>query len=129
MRFLTWARYDNKVRDLQRELEQRGGPSQAPPHGGPPHGPAQPAPPVIGHGPRDLFGGIIAGAGGVQGAPALGPPPLEPQQPQGMPAQLTQAAGMPAGPQPGQHPPFASYQPNPGANGELPSDVLAYRHA
>jgi len=110
--------YERRIEDLQRELQQRGGGQiQAPTHGAPQlNGPSQAVPPVIGHGPRDLFGGIMAGAGGAQGPAVLGPPPQVPEQLQGMPAHLTSSAGAPNGPQPGQHPPFASYQP--GVNGE-----------
>lgn len=86
--------------------------------GGQHAGPAQPLPPVIGHGPRDLFGQIMAG-GGAQGPSALGPPPQEPQQPQGLPAHLTQGAGLNTGPQPSQHAPsFAGYPSGTGVNGK-----------
>jgi glucose repression regulatory protein TUP1 len=113
------SRYDRKVQDLQRELESvRGaGPIPPPPHGAPQHnGPPQPAPPTIGHGPRDLFGGIMAG-NGAGGPSSLAAPPPMPETAQGMPPQLTQAAGI-ATAQPGAgHPPYASYNPG-SANGE-----------
>lgn len=89
--------------------------------GGQPHGvprrPAQHQPPSIGHGPRDLFGQIMAG-GGAQGQSSLAPPPQEPPQPQGMPAHLTQGSGLSTGPQPPQHQPYPGYGGQ-GMNGEI----------
>lgn len=63
---------------LRHELESRGvqtvsshmaGPTQ---HGGPSQ-----APPALGHGPSNLFGGIMANQGGS--APGLAPLPLDKQ--------------------------------------------------
>ena len=96
---LTRSRYEKQIDNLTRELEMRGGP-----HGAP-HHPPQPQPPAIGHGPRDLFVGIMQGGGG-QGQSSLAPPPQEPQQPQGMPPHLTQNSGLSTGPQPPQHQPY-----------------------
>ncbi|KAA8913159.1 WD40-repeat-containing domain protein [Sphaerosporella brunnea] len=73
-------KYEDEIARLTRELEARGG---AHGHGG--AAPPQPAPPSIGHGPRDLFGGIMSGQGG-QGGPGLAPPqPQDPQQQQQQP--------------------------------------------
>ncbi|KAK4548509.1 hypothetical protein LTR36_009419 [Oleoguttula mirabilis] len=109
-------KYEEELGRLRHELEQRGGPSQ-----GPHAGPAQPPPPAIGHGPANLFQGIMAGAGG-QGGPGLAPPPQEqPGQP-GMPGHM-QAQGPPGLNQPPgpPHNPFAYPQPQgPGINGYGP---------
>ena len=67
------GRYEDEISRLNRELEARGGGQQIPAHGQNSVAP-QPTPPSIGHGPRDLFGGIISGQGG-QGGPGLAPPP------------------------------------------------------
>ncbi|KAF1915721.1 transcriptional repressor rco-1 [Ampelomyces quisqualis] len=103
------AKYEDKIAALERELEARGGPSQ---HGGP----SQPQPPQIGHGPSNLFGGIMAGSA-AQGGPGLAPPPQEPQQPQGMPPHLGPQGppGLNPAPAPPQH--FGGYQPGPSVNG------------
>lgn len=107
------ADYEKKISDLSRDLELRG----VGPHGGPRRA-AQHQPPSIGHGPRDLFGQIMAG-GGAQGQASLAAPPQEPQQPQGMPAHLTQVSGLSTGPQLPQHQPYPGYQ-GPGMNGYGP---------
>ena len=88
----------------------RGG---AQPHGAPPppH-PQQHQPPAIGHGPRDLFGGIMAGGGGQSGS-SLAPPPQD--GPQGLPAQIPVNAGLNTGPQPPGHQPYPGYSA--GVNG------------
>ncbi|KAK1920412.1 hypothetical protein P3342_002709 [Pyrenophora teres f. teres] len=83
------SKYEERIAQLERELEARGGPSQNSQH----HGPSQPQPPQIGHGPSNLFGGIMAGSA-AQGGPGLAPPPQEPPQGHGMPPQL----GGPQGP-------------------------------
>ena len=76
-------RYDEDIARLRHEIEARGGP---PSHvvgvgGLQPHGAvSQPAPPAIGHGPSNLFGGIMANPPG-QGNPGLVPPSQD-QQPQ-----------------------------------------------
>jgi glucose repression regulatory protein TUP1 len=112
---LTTTRYEDRISQLERELEARGGPSQNS-H----HGPSQPQPPQIGHGPSNLFGGIMAGSA-AQGGPGLAPPPQEPPQPQGMPPHLG-PGGPPTGLNPAPGPPqhFAGYQQGPSAvNGKL----------
>ncbi|KXL45914.1 hypothetical protein M433DRAFT_145235 [Acidomyces richmondensis BFW] len=108
------AKYEEELQRLRHELEQRGGPSQGP------HGPVQPPPPAIGHGPANLFQGIMAGGG--QGGPGLAPPPQDqPGQP-GLPGHM-QGQGPPgvtAPPGP-PHNPFAyGQQPGPGLNGYGP---------
>lgn len=76
-------RYEEDIARLRHEIEARGGPpshvgiSALPPHGGV----SQPAPPAIGHGPSNLFGGIMANPPG-QGNPGLVPPSQDQQQPQ-----------------------------------------------
>ncbi|KAI9719012.1 MAG: general transcription repressor [Chrysothrix sp. TS-e1954] len=110
------ADYENRIDHLQRELERRGGPM----HGAPQH-PGQPQPPSVGHGPRDLFGGIMAGAGGAQGDPRLAPPPQEPPQHQGLPAHLTQVSGLNTGPQPPTHQPSYPNYNGPAMNGSYSS--------
>ncbi|KAK3676456.1 general transcription repressor [Recurvomyces mirabilis] len=106
------GKYEEEISRLRHELEQRGGPSQ-----GGHAGPSQPQPPVIGHGPRDLFQGIMAGGG--QGGPGLAPPPQEQQGQPGMPGHM-QGQGPPGlnQPPPGPHNPFNYGQPQgPGLNG------------
>jgi glucose repression regulatory protein TUP1 len=103
--------YEEEIARLRSELEARGGPGQSSQH----HGPAQPPPPSIGHGPANLFGGIMAG-GSNQG---LAPPPQEPQQPQGMPAHIPGPHGPPGlNPPPGAPQHFGGYPPGPSVNGE-----------
>ncbi|MCJ1227740.1 general transcription repressor [Toensbergia leucococca] len=105
-------RYDEDVARLRHELENRGGPpSHLGVSGLPPHaGPSQPPPPAIGHGPSNLFGGIMANPPG-QGGPGLIPPSQDQQQQGPPPHQMPQ-------PQPGlQQAPFQSYQQPPGVNG------------
>jgi glucose repression regulatory protein TUP1 len=124
------VRYEEEIARLLRELEARGG---APPRpagiGGPgpqaPNvGPSQPAP-SLGHGPSNLFGGIMAGG---QGGPGLAPPPQQSQEQQhpGLQHQMPQPPPPPAlqGPppqqqqQPQQQPPFQSGgYPGPAPNG------------
>ena len=101
-------RYEDDITRLRHELEARGGPpshvsvSGLPPHGGP----SQNQPPSIGHGPSNLFGGIMANPPGP-GNPGLVPLSQEQQQ-QGPPqSQMPQ-------PPPGLHqPPFQSYPGGP----------------
>ncbi|KAI9790347.1 MAG: general transcription repressor [Peltula sp. TS41687] len=115
------SKYENEIARLHRELEARGGPAPPTHVGAPPHnaGPSQPPPPSIGHGPSNLFGGIMAGQGG-QGGPGLAPPQdqTQPQQPP-PPHQMPQPP--PTVPQPGPlqapQPPYQSYQPAPTVNG------------
>ena len=107
------SRYEEEISRLQRELEARGGPSQNSQH----HGPSQPPPPSIGHGPSNLFGGIMAG--NSQGGPGLAPPPQEPQQPAGLPPHLGGGPQGPPGLNPAPGPPqhFAGYGSGPSMNG------------
>ena len=106
-------RYEDDISRLRHELEARGGPpshvslSGLPPHGGP----SQNQPPSIGHGPSNLFGGIMANPPG-QGNPGL--VPLSQDQQQGPPQnQMPQ-------PPPGLHqPPFPNYQGGPPVNGKF----------
>lgn len=110
-------RYEEEIARLRHELEQRGGP------GGGPAGSSQPQPPAIGHGPANLFQGIMAGSA-AGGGPGLAPPPQEqPGQP-GMPGHMQAPGGAPgfnAPPAP-PHNPFAyGGQPQgPGVNGYGP---------
>lgn len=108
------AKYEERIAHLERDLEARGGPSQNSQHGGS----SAPQPPQIGHGPSNLFGGIMAGSA-AQGGPGLAPPPQEPQQPQGMPPHLGGGPQGPPGLNPAPGPPqhFGGYPPNPSANG------------
>lgn len=112
-------RYEEDIARLQRELEQRGGPSQSALIGGPQHGaPSHPPPPSIGHGPSNLFGGIMSGAT-AQGGPGLAPPQQEPSQPQGLPPHMPQGPpGLNPAPGPPQHAPFGGYGPVAGVNGQ-----------
>ncbi|KAL8972848.1 MAG: hypothetical protein Q9183_000323 [Haloplaca sp. 2 TL-2023] len=107
-------RYEEDIARLRHELEARGGPpshvsiSGLPPHAGPP----QPQPPAIGHGPSNLFGGIMANPPG-QGAPGLVPPTQEQQQQQ----QQQQQQGPPSHPMgasQGYNPPPAQSTASPG---------------
>ena len=100
-------RYDEEIARLHRELEARGG-SSVPRAGGPPQhvGPTQAPPPSIGHGPSNLFGGIMAGQG--QAGPGL---PPQPTQEQGPPQH--QMPQPPPGLQQGPPPPAqGSFQPS-----------------
>lgn len=114
-------RYDEDVARLHRELEARGGPPLSAHLSGPSQhsGPSQPPPPSIGHGPSNLFGGIMANPGG-QGGPGLATPQEQPQQPP--PAhQMPQPPPGPQsqGPSQLQQPSFPGY-PQPSAiNGTL----------
>lgn len=110
-RLIKHFRYEEEIARLRHELEQRGGPSQ-----GPHSGPSQPPPPAIGHGPANLFQGIMAGGQHGQG---LAPPPQEQQGQPGLPGNM-QAQGPPGLNQPPGPPPnpFAYPQaPGPGING------------
>ncbi|KAI4278414.1 MAG: hypothetical protein L6R35_006097, partial [Caloplaca aegaea] len=105
-------RYEEDIARLRHELEARGGPpshvniSGLPPHAGVP----QPQPPSIGHGPSNLFGGIMANPPG-QGAPGLVPPTQDQGQQQVPPAhQIGSAQGL-------QQNSFGGYPPAHGVNG------------
>ena len=130
-------RYDEEIQRLHRELEARGGNPRPAGIGAPPQnaGPSQ-APPSIGHGPSNLFGGIMAGGG--QGGPGLAPPPQSdqhgppqhqmPQPPPGLggppPPQPFQSGGYPQGPSGapngyGSQPPQSTSSPGPGKGPRL----------
>ncbi|KAH8821514.1 WD40-repeat-containing domain protein [Xylogone sp. PMI_703] len=111
------AKYDEEIQRLHRELEARGGAPRPAGIGGPPQhpGPSQ-APPSIGHGPRDLFGGIMAGG---QNGPGLAPPPPQQQQDQQGPPQHQMPQPPPGlqGPPPPPQPGFGAGYPGPAPNG------------
>ncbi|KAL8720717.1 MAG: hypothetical protein Q9225_002451 [Loekoesia sp. 1 TL-2023] len=105
-------RYEEDIARLRHELEARGGPpSHVSINGLPPHaGVPQPQPPAIGHGPSNLFGGIMANPPG-QGAPGLVPPTQEQQQQQVPPShQMGASQGLQQGN-------FGGYPPTHGVNG------------
>lgn len=106
-------KYEEEIARLSRELEARGG-AHAPQHGSQNAGPSQPPPPAIGHGPRDLFGTIMAG-GGPNGPPLAPPQQQDPQQQQHHPQiPPPPPAAIPQGPsnQPPQQPQAQqTYQP------------------
>ncbi|KAK0885835.1 general transcription repressor [Friedmanniomyces endolithicus] len=109
------SKYEEEIQRLHHELEQRGGPAQ-PGHGAN----AQPPPPAIGHGPANLFQGIMAGGG--QGGPGLAPPPQDQQGQPGMPGHMQSQGppGLNAPPGPPNNP-FAYGQPQvPALNGYGP---------
>lgn len=116
-------KYDEEIARLHRELEARGGAPRPAGIGGPPQnaGPSNQAPPSIGHGPSNLFGGIMAGQG--PGGPGLAPPPQSEQQQHGPPQHQMSQPGPPPpplqGPPPQQQPPFQSggYPGGPAPNG------------
>jgi glucose repression regulatory protein TUP1 len=116
------SRYDEEIARLHRELEARGGnPRPTGIGGAPPQnaGPSGQAPPAIGHGPSNLFGGIMAGQG--PGGPGLAPPPQSDQH--GPPQHQMPQPGPPPppalqGPPPQQQPPFqGGYAQGPAPNG------------
>ena len=96
-------RYEEEIARLRHELEQRGGPSQ-----GPHNAQSQPPPPAIGHGPANLFQGIMAGG---QGGPGLAPPPQDQQGQPGMPGHMQGPPGLNPPPGPPQHSAFGYGQP------------------
>lgn len=109
-------RYDDEIARLRHELEVRGGqPSHVGISGLQTHaGVSQPQPPAIGHGPSNLFGGIMANPPG-QGNPGLVPPSVEQQQPQAPPPHQ-----MPQPPPNLQQPPYQYPQPSNMNNGRFP---------
>ena len=108
--------YETEIRILRHELESRGV-QTIPTHIGAPAqhaGPSQAPPPALGHGPSNLFGGIMANQGGS--GPGLAPPPPQDQQPPQHTLQQPIAAA-----QQGAAPPpqgsFGGYQPGAAVNG------------
>lgn len=77
---LLVASYEAEIRMLRHELESRGVQTVSSHIAGPAQhaGPTQAPPPALGHGPSNLFGGIMANQGG--NAPGLAPPPPLNQQ-------------------------------------------------
>ena len=123
-----FIRYEEDIARLRHEIEARGGPpshvgvSGLPPHGGV----SQPAPPAIGHGPSNLFGGIMANPPG-QGQPGLVPPsqdqPQQPQQPPPPPGPPPHQ--MPQPPQGLQQGPYQGNYPQPPVvNGKNSIDLI-----
>ncbi|KAF2421256.1 WD40 repeat-like protein [Tothia fuscella] len=113
------AKYEEDVARLRHELEARGGPSQNSHLGVPPQsGPSHPPPPSVGHGPSNLFGGIMAGTA-AQGGPGLAPPPQDPPQAQGLPPHMAQGPPGLNNPPPGPPgpPSFGGYGGGPSTNG------------
>ncbi|OGM41566.1 transcriptional repressor rco-1 [Aspergillus bombycis] len=111
--------YEAEIRVLRHELESRGvqpvsshiaGPAQ---HAGP----SQAPPPALGHGPSNLFGGIMANQGGS--GPGLAPPPPQDQQPPQHTLQQPAPAAQQGAPQPPQSS-FGGYQPGAAVNGYAP---------
>ena len=82
---LIKQRYDEEIGRLRHEIEAREGvPSHVGVSGLAPHGGVNPpSPPAIGHGPSNLFGGIMANPPD-QGNPGLVPPPHPMPQTQGL---------------------------------------------
>ncbi|KAL9108937.1 MAG: hypothetical protein Q9227_006333 [Pyrenula ochraceoflavens] len=80
-------------------------------------GPGQPQPPSLGHGPSNLFSGIMANQG--QGGPGLAPPPpQDQQQPTQHPLQPPGPGPQPQGPPQGQpQGSFPGYHASPAVNG------------
>ncbi|KAJ8611453.1 hypothetical protein MRB53_037972 [Persea americana] len=106
------AKYEDEIQRLKYELEQRGGSTQ-----GGAVGPAQAPPPSIGHGPANLFQGIMAG--GAQGGPQLAPPQQDQQAQPGLQMHAPPAPGFtPQGPP--QHP-FQYGQPQ-----QAPAGINGY---
>ncbi|KAL4789909.1 WD40 repeat-like protein [Aspergillus venezuelensis] len=117
--------YETEIHMLRHELETRGGgqpvvsrvagPAQ---HGGP----SQAPPPALGHGPSNLFGGIMANQGGS--GPGLAPPPPQDQQPPQHSLQQPAPGAQPGPPQPPQSS-FGGYQPGAAVNGYGPPPPTA----
>lgn len=111
------CRYENELRVLRHELEARGvqtvshiaGPAQ---HAGP----SQAPPPALGHGPSNLFGGIMTNQGGS--GPGLAPPPPQDQQPPQHTLQQPAPAAQPGAPPQAQSS-FGGYQSGAAVNGML----------
>ncbi|KAI2791603.1 Transcriptional repressor rco-1 [Penicillium oxalicum] len=102
------ADYEAEIRMLRHELEQRGVQPVASHIAASQHSGPQAQPPSLGHGPSNLFGGIMTNPAGS--GPGLAPPPSQEQQPPQHTLQQPASATQPGyGPPP---PPTAS--PGPG---------------
>ncbi|KAJ5475994.1 Transcriptional repressor Tup1N-terminal [Penicillium sp. IBT 31633x] len=112
--------YEAEIRMLRHELESRGV-QTIPSHiGGPAAAhtaPAQAPPPALGHGPSNLFGGIMTNAPGS--GPGLAPPPPQDQQPPQHALQQPASVAQPGAPQPPQSS-FGGYQAGAAVNGYGP---------
>jgi len=107
--------YEAEIRLLRHELESRGLPitSHPPPHAGP----SQAPPPALGHGPSNLFGGVMASQGGS--GPGLAPPAPQEQQPPQHSLQQAAPTAQQGPPQPPQSS-YGGYQPSAAVNGYGP---------
>ncbi|CAI7591481.1 Transcriptional repressor rco-1 [Penicillium manginii] len=108
--------YEGEIRMLRHELESRGvqpvshiAPAQ---HTGP-----QAQPPSLGHGPSNLFSGIMTNPGGS--GPGLAPPPSQDQQSAQQTLQQPAATALPGAPPPPQSS-FGGYPPGAAVNGYGP---------
>ncbi|KAK2761388.1 general transcription repressor [Arachnomyces sp. PD_36] len=117
--------YEAEIRVLRHELESRGVQAVSSHMTGPQihAGPSQAPPPALGHGPSNLFGGIMANQGG--GGPGLAPPPPPPQDQQQQPPQHSLQQPAPGaqqqqGPPQAQPSSFAGYQAGAAVNGYGP---------
>lgn len=117
-RTLTPPSYEAEIRVLRHELESRGVQTVSSHIAGPAQhaAPAQAPPPALGHGPSNLFGGIMTNQGGS--APGLAPPPPQDQQPAQHTLQQPAPAAQQGAPQPAQSS-FGGYQPGAAVNGML----------
>ncbi|KAJ5566944.1 Transcriptional repressor Tup1 N-terminal [Penicillium sp. DV-2018c] len=117
--------YENEIRMLRHELESRGV-QTIPSHiGGPAAAhtaPSQAPPPALGHGPSNLFGGIMTNAPGS--GPGLAPPLTQDQQPPQHALQQPASAAQPGAPQPPQSS-FGGYQAGAAVNGYGPPPPTA----
>ncbi|KAL9093348.1 MAG: hypothetical protein Q9165_004089 [Trypethelium subeluteriae] len=116
-------KYEEELARLRHELEQqpRGGLNSSQ-LGGPSHhgGPNQPQPPSIGHGPSNLFGGIMAG-GAQGGGPGLAPPPQDGPKPPNLQHGVPPGPpGLNPAPGPPSHAPFNGYGSMNGYGGPQP---------
>lgn len=109
--------YETEIRILRHELESRGV-QTIPTHIGAPTqhaGPSQAPPPALGHGPSNLFGGIMANQGGS--GPGLAPPPPQDQQPPQYTLQQPVAAAQQGAAPPPPQGSFGGYPPGAAVNG------------
>ncbi|KAJ6092050.1 hypothetical protein N7467_004019 [Penicillium canescens] len=117
--------YETEIRMLRHELESRGV-QTIPSHIGGPAAthtaPSQAPPPALGHGPSNLFGGIMTNPPGS--GPGLAPPPPQDQQPPQHALQQPASAAQPGAPQPPQSS-FGGYQAGAAVNGYGPPPPTA----